>query len=524
MSITLNTIEQIKLIGQGTLKTNLPELDPSIPGNVINTLLAGTAVQVFTEQKNIENLQLDFFPQTASGEFLDFWAAINGLVRIPASNALGNISASGSLAVSIPLGTQFTAAGLVYESTSISTVSNFTGAVTLTFSSGTVTAVTTVAHTLVDNLNVTIINAADSDYNGTFAINVLDENTFTYTIPGTPAAPDTGNYSSTYANIPLQSVKAGSDKNLAAGTTLTIQSEITNLSLFGLVNGVGFLGGSDLEDDESLRERVLLALAADRGVYTNSQIRLAGLTVLEATRIFLQNPSINFTTDGTAVTDRGVDGATFLVDTVTLDMTANGTASIFVGSVVVVSGANQADYNGEHTVVSVTATSITYEISGTPIATATGTILLNLNPLLNIPIPGIVFVFVLDDNNLPPTPNAGTLTDVKNAILPQLPAHSTEDSLVVSGATFVSVDITITGLNPNSSTMQTSIEANLAAFFQDSVDFTEDVKLNEIITAIQSTQDSETGDFIEGFVVAVPSADVAVGNGSIGVLGTVSIS
>ncbi|MCK5603933.1 baseplate J/gp47 family protein [Candidatus Pacearchaeota archaeon] len=522
MPITLNTIQHYIQVGIGALKTLLPSIDPSIDGSLSNSTIVATATQVVTEQKNIIELQKDFFPQTGRGEFLDFWDVVARVTRTSGSEAVGSLSIAGSLAVSVPLGTTFVIGGVIYSSTSAAAVANNVGAVTLSFSTGTVTAVTAVTHTLVTGLNVTITGAADSNYNGTFAITVLDENTFIYTIAGTPAGADSGSFSSLYANVPVSSVDIGSDKNLPIGTILALQTAITNLEASGTVNDGGLAGGADLEDDESYRERILLSLSADRGVYTNAQIRLAGLTIPTATRVFITNPSIDYTTDGTTVSSRGVDGATRVSSTVTLDMTANGTDNIFTGSLVTVAGAVETDYNGDQVVTLVTATSITYEIAGTPSSPATGTITISLEPTLNIPIPGIVFVFVLDDNNNPPTPSSITLTDVKDAILPQLTAHSTEDSLVVSAPNFETVDIQISGLDPNTSTMQSSISASLAAFFDDSVDFAEDVRLNSTITAIQNTQDIDTGDFIVDFTLATPSADVPVGNGQIAILGTVT--
>lgn len=521
MTVTPKTIEEIQQIGQGALNTLIPAIDPAIDGSLANSILTGTATQVFTEQKNIQELEKDFFPQTGSGEFLDFWAGINNLTRTPGSSAVGGISIAGSLAVSVPFGTNFVVSNKIYSSTSATAVANNVGTVTLTFSTGTVTAVTAVAHTLVTGLSVTISGAADANYNGTFAITVLDENTFIYTIPGTPAGADSGSFASLYANVPVSSVDVGADKNLAPATTLALQTAITNLAANGLANGDGLTGGTDLEGDESLRERILLANSADRGIYTNAQIRLAALTVPTATRVFVTNPELAYTTDNTTVAGRSVTGITRSGTTATATIT--DTSNLFVGSVITIAGAVETDYNGEHVITGIVAnTSFTYEVTGSPTTPATGTITVSLDPTLNIPIPGVVFVFVLDDNNNPPTPSSQTLTDVKDAILPQLPAHSTEDSLVVTDPTFENIAIQISSLVPNTSTMQSSIEANLAAFFDDSVEFAEDVKLNEIIAAIQNTQDTETGAFIDSFTLDVPTADVSVGDGKIGILGTVT--
>jgi uncharacterized phage protein gp47/JayE len=106
----------------------------------------------------------------------------------------------------------------------------------------------------------------------------------------------------------------------------------------------------------------------------------------------------------------------------------------------------------------------------------------------------------------------------------KLPAHATEASVEVLGPFFQDVPITITGLSPNNSAMQSAINASLAAFFQDEVSFAEPVKLNKLIAAIQNTQDLESGEFVENFTLVVPTADTEIGNGSMGTLGAVTIS
>lgn len=52
-----------------------------------------------------------------------------------------------------------------------------------------------------------------------------------------------------------------------------------------------------------------------------------------------------------------------------------------LGQWIVVAGANETEYNGLHQITSVTATSFTYEVSGTPASPATGTITAKFAPL-----------------------------------------------------------------------------------------------------------------------------------------------
>lgn len=140
------------------------------------------------------------------------------------------------------------------------------------------------------------------------------------------------------------------------------------------------------------------------------------------------------------------------------------------------------------------------------------------------PAPGQVSVFFLRDNdaNILPTPTV--IANTKQAIIDDgaLPANTPEDALFVQGPTLVAVNYTFGSISPDTPTMRTAVENSLAAFFEDSVDFEENVLENSWLGAIQNTQDPETGDVLELFTLTSPSADIPISDGEIGVLGTVA--
>lgn len=527
MGIDLHSLAALNSIGNAAVKTNLPELDPTIPGSMIRTLVSANSILVFAAQRNIQEALNDFFPQTSGGEFLDFWAEINALTRIPGTVAEGSVSLIGTLATAIPLGTIFASSiGDRYVSTSAATVSAHAGSVTLSRVTTLATAVTPVAHSLVDGLLITITGATNAAFNVVdVAINVLDENTFTYAMADSGSTSDSGSYTADYADIPIASLDIGVDKNLDAGAALTLNTAIVGITSGtpAFVNRDGITAGSDLEGDESLRERVLLANAIDPGIFTNDQIRLDALTIPTATRVFITNPSTSFTTDGDNITGRSITGITRVTTTATA--TLADTTGLFTGTVVTVTGANQSEYNGDVTIITVVAnTSFTYTVAGSPTTPATGTITVSLDKLKNIPQPGIVYIFVLDDNIDPPTPSSATLTNVKDKIILKLPAHTTEDDVIVVGPFFETIAITITGLSPDTTAMRSAIQNNLAAFFEDSAGFAEDIKVNGLIAAIQNTQDLESRAFVDDFTLTSPSADIEVGDGTMGILGVITFS
>lgn len=72
-------------------------------------------------------------------------------------------------------------------------LNGYTASVTSITRSGSVaTVIVPVHHHLQTGQSVTIAGANESDYNGTFAVTVIDVVTFTYAVPGAPSTPATG--------------------------------------------------------------------------------------------------------------------------------------------------------------------------------------------------------------------------------------------------------------------------------------------------------------------------------------------
>lgn len=142
----------------------------------------------------------------------------------------------------------------------------------------------------------------------------------------------------------------------------------------------------------------------------------------------------------------------------------------------------------------------------------------------DIPTPGQVVVYVLRDNDVPITPTPAILADTKQEIIDygRLPAHTSEDDLFVFAPTLVPTDFIFSSINPDTPTMQTAIQQNLAAFFEDSIDFATTITEASYLGAIQNTQDLVTGDFLISFSLNAPSGDIVINNGEIATLGDVT--
>jgi len=142
------------------------------------------------------------------------------------------------------------------------------------------------------------------------------------------------------------------------------------------------------------------------------------------------------------------------------------------------------------------------------------------------PVPGQTSVFVLRDNDSNIIPSQGVLDQTKQAVIDDgaLPANTSESDLFVEAPTLVETDFDFTALNPDTPTMRIAVEDNLKAFFEDTVDFEQDVTEASYLGAIQSTQDLQTGAFIVSFTLSTPTGDITVSNGEIATLGEVTFT
>lgn len=109
-----------------------------------------------------------------------------------------------------------------------------------------IATVTHAAHSLHSGDQVTIAGANEADYNGTFEITVLDINTYTYAVSGSPTTPATGSITAT----PVSDHVAVIDYDEDTGTrTVYMVLHNANAVRVGtnaadrktLINGVGFI-------------------------------------------------------------------------------------------------------------------------------------------------------------------------------------------------------------------------------------------------------------------------------------------
>ncbi|MEE9159941.1 MAG: baseplate J/gp47 family protein [Gammaproteobacteria bacterium] len=433
MTITYPTLQQITDRNRADVRAALPEVDPTIRTTFIGAFVDSASAREFELYQVIMQLQAQVFPQTATGEFLERWADYDGLARLSAVGADGDITVSGTVTTSVPPATEFRTAGDVVLITQGSGVlKNIATSIASLTSVGTVaTAVTSSDHNLASGVIATISGASEAEYNGSFSVTVLDNITFTFEVSGSPPA-DTGSPVVDFdgAVLSVETEGVGQSQNIGSGASATVTTPISGLDDSGFVRPEGIVGGTDTETDEELRSRTLEKRALFEALFNS------GILVVEAKKV-------------------------------------PGVTRVFVREIT--------------------------------------------------PQVGTVTVYFMRDNDSNPIPAAENVQDVKDQLDAIRPAHTDTADLIVLAPTPVLVNVSLSNIFPDTQTMRAAIPIVLAEFFSELVDFEQDITTIRLSSALLSSQDTETGDFLSAFSLDVPASDVAVSSGEIGVLGTVTI-
>lgn len=286
MPLIRPTLRQIVARVRADVVSLLPDLDPTIPASFIRALVESFAIRINAANLLIDQGVREAFPQTATGANLERFA--EGLSRNPASNASGNIVLYGTALATVPLETAMTAkSGAVYRTLETVQLANRSILISsLTSSGGLATAVAN-GHALASGQDATIAGAADSEYNGTFAITVIDEDTFSYAVSGSPNSPTSGTITASFSGslAAVRSEGVGIATNLESGAKLTLSSPIAGVDSQAIVRFDGITGGADLENDDSLRARILEKRAAIAANFSADSIVLKAKEIAGVTRV-----------------------------------------------------------------------------------------------------------------------------------------------------------------------------------------------------------------------------------------------
>ena len=134
---------------------------------------------------------------------------------------------------------------------------------------------------------------------------------------------------------------------------------------------------------------------------------------------------------------------------------------------------------------------------------------------------GQVTIYFMRDNDANPIPSPTQRNIVKDQVLTIKPVTTSNVDVILGALTPVNVDFTFSDLDPNTSTMQAAITTALESYFSTSTNEGQNVDEDAYRSAI-STSISKIGEKVVTFALASPTGDVAVTDGQIATLGSIS--
>ena len=272
----------------GKFQKEIPEIDPTIKASLSRAAVISSAAAAVSNQEGIKDAIAQSFWQTQDDEFLKLTGAYDNVSIFENQKSAGLVNATGVLSTIIPQFTPITYSGNSYLVLQDSVIQSYSGDIFLEYSSGLVTVTTDIDHTLATGQTVTISGATQTDYNGTFEITALNENTFTYDLIAGTLTTDNGIYTSEYAILNIESVGTGSTQNVGAGAIMTIDLTDVNDNVFVQIGEI--TGGLDEENIDELRIRVGEAHNLTPGIATAPALKFSAKSIPGNTRVFVIRP------------------------------------------------------------------------------------------------------------------------------------------------------------------------------------------------------------------------------------------
>ena len=264
----------------------------SIDKTVIGALVDSTSNRHYDQELAMQQMMKELFPSDESTmESIKKWANYEDLTPFVAKQGRGTIVFQGTIGGSITAGVDVaTPAGVVYSVDSTSVIANTSISVTLTRSGTTVTATASTSLPFASTVLVTIAGANESEYNGTYAISVASELTFTYEITGSPSTPATGTITAAadIARVAITAEDYALSTNISSGGTLTLATPITDVDDDAYVEFIGIIGGRDTETKNNLLRRTKHSRSNPVANYNVGAVEKALFAVQGITRIFIK--------------------------------------------------------------------------------------------------------------------------------------------------------------------------------------------------------------------------------------------
>jgi uncharacterized phage protein gp47/JayE len=492
----------------------LPDAGSFLKVSFFKALITGFALRIYDIYRKIPIMVRQFFVQTAQGEFLFELGNQFGITRNLAVGSRGRIVLVGDAGIIVPNNTLFNnAAGLVYEGESDTTISQKTVSVDSISRVGTTVTVNFINdHNLASGVVIdSITGATPADFNASnVQITVTSAKQFIFTQEGTSGGA-TGDIIAQWTNAVLivGSQTQGQQTNMLAGSILNLSSPIAGVSNSAYVGFGEISGGTDIENIEDYRQRILFSLKNPKTIFNNTDIINKVKTVAGVTRAWVFNPdSVGGGFNPSSITRNG--------QVATVTKTNHGLVN---GNFISASGAEQDGYNtARKPILKINDDNFVYIVEGEPDSPATGTISIAFSYVEL----GQVRVGFVRDNDNDQIPSLNEVNDVKNALLEIKPAFMAEQDIIVFAPTPVSVDFTFSFISPSSVQMQEAIQSALKDFFKIYNNINQDIRLSDINGVL--TQIIDSGGNNLKYTLASPNTDIEIVLNEIAVLGNITFA
>lgn len=268
-------------------------IDPSLRNNPEGAFAYALSQQSDSLHKLVNKVVDNLFVDTAEGEYLDRLATLQGLSRNPATPATGFVTFTGNPGVLIPSGTSLTKTDstLYTTQTNVTTATQIISISSLTRSGTIATAVTSSVHTIGVGMEAIIAGANENEYNGTVTVlSIPDSDEFTYTVTGSPSTPATGTITASYDGISaeIESNNTGADTNISSGGILALSTPIAGIDDAVYTQFAGVSGGTDEEEDEDFRARVIFKWQNPATPFSATTIENLAKTISGVTRVWVE--------------------------------------------------------------------------------------------------------------------------------------------------------------------------------------------------------------------------------------------
>ncbi len=288
-----NTSKEIVDRSRADVQREMESANPFLRNSAIGAIITANCRRVFDFYLQLQIAAKQLLWSTSTDTYLDEWASIFGINRLPATIAIGRVVFTGTAGSTINKSAVMSdSSGEEYKPKQTGTIAESVVSVVTISSAGTLaTATTTDDHRYANGLSVTISGCTHSAYNGTFVITVTGNKEFTYGLASEYTGSCTDELTTstaTFVSLKVKSLGFGAAVNQESGASLTLLSPIVGVDAAATVGFGEIGGGADIESDQDFRARFLERTRNPVSNFNVSDITSRAKEVNGVTRVWVQ--------------------------------------------------------------------------------------------------------------------------------------------------------------------------------------------------------------------------------------------